>query len=100
LEIKTWSKVRSRVDDTTETFNLDVETKLKTGLIGVIEVVEQVLQNKLSTVIVMIVLTEERQRVTTREVMRGPHRDKEQRDRLRDITTLQIALTVLRRPPG
>ena len=32
--------------------------------------------------------------------MRGPHRDKEQRERLREIATLQIALTVLKRPKG
>ncbi len=40
----------------------------------------------------------ERHRVTTIEAGRGPYRDKEQRDRLRDIVTLQIALTVLKRP--
>jgi len=61
-------------------------------------VLEQVLQNKLGTA--LAILTAERQRVTTRETMRGPHRDKEQRDRLREIATLQIVLTVLKRPPG
>ena len=67
-------------------------------MIGVNETVEQVFQNKLATA--LEILTEERQRVTTREVMRGPHRDKDQRERLREITTLQIALTVLTRPKG
>jgi hypothetical protein len=33
-----------------------------------------------------------------RGAKRGPHRDKEQRERLREITTLQIALTTLGRP--
>jgi hypothetical protein len=32
------------------------------------------------------------------EAVRGPHRDREQRERLREIATLQIALTVLKRP--
>ena len=63
---------------------------------GSSEVVEQILQNKLSTAILL--LTEERQRVNTREVKRGPHRDREQRERLREIATLQIALTTLTRP--
>ncbi len=68
------------------------------GLIGASEAVEQVLQNKLATA--PEISTEERQQVTTREVVRGPHRDKEQREHLTEIATLQIALTVLRRPPG
>jgi hypothetical protein len=71
---------------------------LHRGVIGASEAVEQVFQNKLGTA--LAILTAERQRVTTRETMRGPHRDKEQRDRLREIATLQIVLTVLKRPPG
>ncbi len=71
-------------------------TPLK-GLLVSSEVVEQVLQNKLTTT--LAVLTGERQRVSTKEVKRDPHRDKEQRERLREITTLQIVLTVLRRSP-
>jgi hypothetical protein len=50
---------------------------------GASEDVEQVLQNKLGTA--LAILTEERERVTTRETVRGPHRDKEQRERLREI---------------
>jgi hypothetical protein len=65
-------------------------------VIGASEAVEQVFQNKLGTA--LAILTEERQRVNTRETVRGPHRDKEQRERLREIATLQIALTVLKRP--
>jgi hypothetical protein len=96
LEAKTWSKVRKRVDESTDAFNRDMETKLQKGVIGASEAVEQVFQNKLGTV--LAILTEERQRVNIREVVRGPHRDKEQRERLREIATLQIALTVLKRP--
>jgi hypothetical protein len=70
--------------------------KLQKGVIGANEAVEQVFPNKLGTA--LAILTEERQqRVTTREAVRGPHRDKEQRERLREIATLQIALTVLKR---
>jgi len=96
LEEKTWSKVRKRVDESTDAFNRDMETKLQKGVIGASEAVEQVFQNKLGTA--LAILTEERQRVNIREVVRGPHRDKEQRERLREIATLQIALTVLKRP--
>jgi hypothetical protein len=63
---------------------------------GASEEVEQTLQNKLSTSILL--LTEERQRVNTREIKRGPHRDREQRERLREIDTLKITLTTLTRP--
>jgi hypothetical protein len=98
LEAKTWSKVRKRVDESTEAFNRDMEMKLQKGVIGASEAVEQVFQNKLGTALAM--LTEERQRVNTREAVRGPHRDKEQRERLREIATLQIALTVSKRPMG
>ncbi len=97
METKTWSKVRKRVDDSTETFNRDMDTKLHRGVIGASEAVEQVFQNKLGTA--LAILTVERQRVTTRETMRGPHSDKEQRERLREIATLQIVLTVLKKPP-
>jgi hypothetical protein len=96
LEAKTWSKVRKRVDESTDAFNRDMETKLQKGVIGASEAVEKVFQNKLGTA--LAILTEERQRVNIREVVRGPHRDKEQRERLREIATLQIALTVLKRP--
>jgi hypothetical protein len=37
LESKTWSKVRKRVEDSTEAFNRDVETKLHRGVIGTSE---------------------------------------------------------------
>ncbi len=59
-------------------------------------VVEWMLQNKLKTV--LSVLVEDRQRTVTKETKRGPHRDKEHRERLREITTLQITLTTLGRP--
>jgi hypothetical protein len=98
LEAKTWSKVRKRVDESTESFNRDMEMKLQKGVLGASEAVEQVFQNKLGTA--LAILTEERQRVTTREAVRGPQRDKEQRERLREIATLPIALTVLKRPTG
>ncbi len=62
-------------------------------MIGASKAVEQVLQNKLGTA--LAILTEERHRVTSREEVRAPHRDKEQREHM-----LQIALTVLKRPPG
>jgi len=75
-----------------------VEKKLQEGKLGASEVVEQILQNKLSTS--LTILAETRQRITTREVKRGPHKDREQRERLRDIATLQIALSVLKRPTG
>ena len=96
LEAKTWSQVRSRVDSTTDVFNLEVEKKLQEGKLGASEAVEQILQNKLSTA--LTILAETRQRITTREAKRGPHKDREQRERLRDIATLQIALSVLKRP--
>jgi hypothetical protein len=96
LETKSWSKVRKRVDESTEAFNRDTETKLQKGVIGASEALEQVFQNKLGTA--LAILTEERQRVNTRESVRGPHRDKEQRECLREIAILQISLTVLKRP--
>ena len=58
--------------------------------------VERMMRNKLKTA--LSVLKEDRQRTATKETKRGPHRDKEQRERLREITTLQIALTTLGRP--
>ena len=81
------------MDSTTDVFNLEVEKKLQEGKLGASEAVEQILQNKLSTA--LTILAETRQRITTREVKRGPHKDREQRERLRDIATLQIALSVL-----
>ena len=75
----------------TEAFNADIEKRVKEGRVGTSGAVEEMLQIKLATA--MDILTEERQRVTTREVKLSPHRDKEQRERLREITTLQIALT-------
>ena len=59
LEAKTWSKIRKRVDESTESFNQDIETKLQKGVIGASEAVEQVFQNKLGTA--LAILTEERQ---------------------------------------
>jgi hypothetical protein len=59
LEAKTWSKVRKRVDESTESFNRNMETKLQKGVIGASETVEQVFQNKLGTA--LEILTEERQ---------------------------------------
>jgi hypothetical protein len=58
LEAKTWSKVRKRVDESTEAFNRDMEMKLQKGVVGASEAVEQVFQNKLGTA--LAILTEER----------------------------------------
>ena len=82
----------------TEIFNLEVEKKVQEGKLGASETVEQMIQNKLSTA--LTILTEARQRITTREVKRGSHKDREQRERLREIATLQIVRSVLKRPSG
>ncbi len=58
LEAKTWTKIRKRVDESTESFNRDIETKLHKGVIGASKAVEQVFQNKLETA--LAILTEER----------------------------------------
>ena len=71
---------------------------LQKRVLGASEVVEMVFQNKLA--VALAVLTEERQRVTAKEVKRAPHRDREQWEHLREIATLQITVTVLRRPQG
>ena len=96
FEYKTWSRIKSRVNSMTETFNIEVEKQSREGLMNASTAVERMLQNKLATALSL--LEEDRQRSVTKEVKRGPHRDKEQRERLREITTLQIALTVLGRP--
>jgi hypothetical protein len=51
------------VDESTEAFNRDMETKMQKGVIGASEAVEKVFQNKLGTA--LAILTEERQRVNT-----------------------------------
>jgi hypothetical protein len=80
----------------TESFNMAVEKQSREGRMNTDTTVERMLQNKLATVLSL--LEEDRQRTVTKEVKRGPHRDKEQRERLREITTLQITLTTLGRP--
>ena len=74
---------------------MEVEKQSREGLMDASAAVERMLQNNLSTVLSLLV--EGRQRAVTKEVRRGPHRDKEQWERLREITTVQIALTVLGR---
>jgi hypothetical protein len=88
LESNTCSHIKSQMDLKTAVFNTDIEGKIMDGRMGASEAVEQTLQNKLSTVILL--LTEEHQRVNTKEVKCGPHRDREQRERLREITTLAL----------
>jgi hypothetical protein len=96
LESKTWSRIKSRVKSMTETFNMEVEKQSREGLMDASTAVERMLQNKLTTALSL--LAEDQQRSVTKEVKRAPHRDKEQRERLREITTLQIALSALGQP--
>ena len=95
LESKTWSRIKNKVDTLTESFNMEVEKQTREGRMNADTAVERMMQNKLKTV--LSVLTEDRQRTVTKETKRGPHRDKEQRERIREITTLPIALTTLGR---
>ena len=96
LESKTWSRIKNKVDTMTESFNREVEKQTREGRMNADTAVERMMRNKLKTA--LSVLKEDRQRTATKEAKRGPHRDKEQRERLREITTLQIALTTLGRP--
>jgi hypothetical protein len=54
-------------------------------LMGLSETVELILQNNLSTS--LLLLNEERHMVNTREVKRGPHRDREQKEKREGQTT-------------
>ena len=82
LESKTWSRIKSKVDTMTESFNMEVEKQTREGRMNTDTTVKRMLQNKMKTV--LSVLVEDRQRTVTKETKRGPHRDKEQRELLRE----------------